>query len=44
MDAFLLGRVNIDEGAVVSAKSVVTKDVPPRTLVGGVPARVIKEL
>lgn len=44
MGALILGGVNIGEGAVVSAKSVVTNDVPPRTLVGGVPARVIKEL
>ena len=44
MGALILGGVNIGEGAVVSAKSVVTNDVPSRTLVGGVPARVIKEL
>ena len=44
MGALILGGVNIGEGAVVSAKSVVTNDVPSSTLVGGVPARVIKEL
>jgi len=35
--------VNIGEGAVVAAGSVVTKNVEPFTIVGGVPARMIKE-
>ncbi len=36
--------VTIGQGAVVSAGSVVATNVPPYTLVGGVPARVIKKL
>ncbi len=36
--------VTIGEGAVVAAGSLVNKDVPPYTLYGGVPAKLIKEI
>jgi len=43
-DVTILKGVTIGEGAVVGAKSVVTKDVPPWTVVAGNPARIIKTL
>jgi len=41
--ATILKGVTIGDGAVVAAGAVVSKDVPPRTLVAGVPARVVRE-
>ncbi|OOQ58360.1 hypothetical protein BC343_10460 [Mucilaginibacter pedocola] len=43
-NATILKGVTIGEGAIVGACAVVTKDVPPYTLVAGNPARVIKTL
>lgn len=42
--ATVLQGVTVGDDAVVAAGAVVTKDVPPRTLVVGVPARVIRDL
>lgn len=40
----IIGGVTVGENAVVAAGSVVTRDVPPNTLVAGNPARVIRSI
>ncbi len=43
-NAVILEGVRIEQGSVVAAGSVVTTDVPPLTVVAGVPARMIKKV
>lgn len=43
-NSIILKGINIGEGAVVGAGSVVTKDVPAWTIVAGNPARIIREI
>ena len=43
MDAIILYGVKIGDGATIAAGSIVTKDVEPYTIVGGNPAKIIKE-
>lgn len=42
-EAVILSGVTIGDGAVIGCRAVVTKDVPPYTIVGGVPAKSIRK-
>lgn len=42
-EAAILSGVNIGDGAIIGTRAVVTKDVPPYTIVGGVPAETIRK-
>lgn len=42
-EAVIMQGVRIGDGAVIGSRAVVTKDVPPYTIVGGVPAKALKK-
>jgi acetyltransferase-like isoleucine patch superfamily enzyme len=43
-NATILPGVTIGENAIVAAGAVVSKDVPDNTIVGGIPAKIIKAI
>lgn len=43
MDAIILSGVTIGDGSVIGLRSIVTKDVPPYSIVAGNPAKVVKK-
>lgn len=42
-EAVIMAGVTIGDGAIIASRAVVTKDVPPYTIAGGVPAKPIKK-
>ena len=42
-EAVIMAGVHIGDGAIVGTRAVVTKDVPPYTIVGGIPAKEIRK-
>ena len=42
-EAVILSGVTIGDGAIIGTRAVVTKDVPPYTIVGGIPAKTIRK-
>ncbi|MPM38163.1 Virginiamycin A acetyltransferase [bioreactor metagenome] len=42
-DAVIMSGVHIGNGAIIGTRAVVTKDIPPYSIVGGIPAKIIRK-
>ncbi|MCC0698043.1 CatB-related O-acetyltransferase [Clostridioides sp. ZZV15-6383] len=42
-DAIIMSGVHIGDGAIIGTRAIVTNDVPPYSIVGGIPAKIIKK-
>lgn len=42
-DSIIMSGIHIGDGAIIGTRAVVTNDVPPYSIVGGVPAKIIKK-
>jgi len=42
-EAIIMAGVTVGDGAIIASRSVVTKDIPPYGIVGGIPAKLIKK-
>jgi len=42
-EAVIMAGVTIGDGAIIASRAVVTKDVPPYSIVGGTPAKLIRK-
>jgi len=42
-DAIIMSGVSIGDGAIIGTRAVVTKDIPPYAIVGGIPAKIIRK-
>jgi len=42
-DAIIMSGVKIGDGAIIGTRAIVTNDVPPYTIVGGIPAKIINK-
>lgn len=42
-DAVIMSGVHIGDGAIIGTRALITKDVPPYSIVGGVPAKIIRK-